>query len=58
MSLDKAIAHNKEHRKVYYGSKNIDRTCRNHGTCIYCQGNRQYKNKKRLASIVDKTKEI
>ena len=58
MSLDKAIAHNKEHRQIYYGSKSIDRTCHNHGTCIYCQGNRLYKNKKRMASIVDKMKEI
>ena len=54
MSLDKAIKYNKEHRKAYYGSKSIDRTCRNHGTCIYCQNNRLYKNQKRLASMLDK----
>ena len=58
MSLDKAIAHNKEHRKIYYGAKSIDRTCCNHGSCAYCQANRQYKNKKRLASMVDKMKEM
>ena len=58
MSLDKAIAHNKEHRKIYYGTKSIDRTCCNHGSCVYCQANRQYKNKKRLASMVDKMKEM
>ena len=58
MSLDKAIAHNKEHRTIYYGSKSIDRTCRNHGTCPYCQSNRQYKNRKRLMSMVDKMKEV
>lgn len=58
MSLDKAIAHNKEHRKIYYGTKSIDRTCRNHGSCAYCQANRQYKNKKRFASIIDKMKEM
>lgn len=46
MSLDKAIEHNKEHRKKYYGAKSIDRTCRNHGTCPYCQENRTYKSKK------------
>ena len=33
MSLDKAIAHGKEHRKKYYGVKSIDSTCRNHGSC-------------------------
>ena len=57
MSLDKAIAHNKEHRKIYYGTKSIDRTCCNHGSCVYCQA-KQYKNKKRLASMVDKMKEM
>lgn len=44
--LDKAIIHGKEHRKMYYGSKAIDKSCRNHGSCDYCQGNRTYKNKK------------
>lgn len=46
MALDKAIEHGKERRKKYYGSKAIDRTCRNHGTCPYCTNNRLYKNKK------------
>ena len=46
MSLDKAIEHKKEHRKKYYGAKSIDRTCRNGGSCPYCQENRKYKNKK------------
>ena len=45
MSLDKAIDHKKEHRKKYYKSKAIDRTCRNNGTCGYCKDNRLYKRK-------------
>ena len=43
MSMDKAIEHGKEHRKPWRGSaksKNIDRTCCNHGSCDYCKFNR------------------
>ena len=40
MALDKAIQHGKEHRKPYTGGKAIDRTCRNHGSCDWCKGNR------------------
>lgn len=47
MSLDKAITHGKEHRKSYRGAKAIDHTCRNHGSCGWCRGNRTYKNDKR-----------
>ena len=43
MSLDKAIKHGKEHRKQYTGSKSIDRTCRNHGGCLWCEENRKHK---------------
>ena len=43
MALDKAIRSGKEHRKPYYGSKTIDYTCRNHGSCPYCKQNRRHK---------------
>lgn len=43
MSLDKAIEHGKERRKPYYGSKGIDKTCRNHGSCGVCRRNREHK---------------
>lgn len=43
MSLDKAIAHGKEFRKPYTGSKRFDRSCRNHGGCSFCEGNRRFK---------------
>ena len=46
MSLDKAIAHGKEKRRPYRGSKHIDRSCRNHGDCPWCQGAVKYKRKK------------
>lgn len=43
MSLDKAIKHGKEKRKPYTGSKVIDGSCRNHGSCPYCMENRLHK---------------
>lgn len=51
MSMNKAIKYGKEHRKPYYGSKAIDRTCRNHGGCTWCEENRKYKNIKRIQSM-------
>lgn len=42
MGLDKAIEHGKEKRKPYTGSKAIDCTCRNHGSCERCERNRLY----------------
>lgn len=58
MSLNKAIQSGKEHRKPYIGSKSIDRTCRNHGGCPWCEENRKYKNIKRLEKALDKLKEV
>lgn len=43
--LDKAIAHGKEKRKQYSGSKAVDRSCRNHGDCPDCHNNRLFKKK-------------
>lgn len=43
MSLDKAILYGKEKRKPYRGAKAIDKQCRNHGSCLYCQQNRKHK---------------
>lgn len=49
MSLDKAIEHGKEHRHQYHGAKAVDKSCRNHGTCPYCQGNRKHSSEVRKA---------
>ena len=65
MSLKKAIEHKKEHRKEYRGAKSIDRTCRNHGgrhkgaanQCLYCLGNRLYKNNKREQKALEELNE-
>ena len=43
MSLDKGIEHGKEKRKKYFGSKAIDKSCRNHGSCPWCMKNRKHK---------------
>lgn len=53
MALDKAIAHKKEHRKIYRGSKAIDASCRNHGGCDWCLENRihKYDKKKEAARL-------
>ncbi len=43
----------KEHRKKFRKAKVTDLTCRNHGSCEYCTGNRTYFDKKaRLAVIL------
>ena len=43
MSLDKAIKSGKEHRKQCKGGKLYSSSCRNHGSWLYCQSNRRYK---------------
>lgn len=48
MSLDKAIEHNKEHRKPYRGAKACDKTCRNHGSDDWAKDNRLYRANKLL----------
>lgn len=46
MTLKKAIEHNKEKRKPYRKAKAVDKSCRNHGGCEYCKGNRLYQIRK------------
>lgn len=57
MSLDKSINNGREKRKQYKGSKLIDHTCRNHGTCKYCRDNRLYKFKIKEQIAKDKINE-
>lgn len=60
MSLDKAIRSGKEHRKPWIGknrSKNIDHTCRNHGSCDYCKNNRMYQTHRENQRVGEKLKE-
>lgn len=58
MSLDKAIEHGKEYRKEYRGSKAIDKTCRNHGGCEWCEENRKHKYLIKEVSMKERMKEF
>lgn len=58
MSLDKSIKSGKEHRKPYRGAKSIDSTCRNHGSCGWCHGNRTHKNDKQEYSMNERMKDF
>ena len=53
MSLDKAIKSGKEKRKPYRKGKAVDGSCRNHGSCTYCTGNRKYHETKKLESAAE-----
>ena len=55
MSLNKAIASGKEHRKKYRGAKSCDPMCRNHGGCSWCEQGRLHKGKKALLKYTDTT---
>jgi len=61
VSLEKAIAHGKEHRKGYYRSQSFDKSCRPHGgkahgkanQCPWCLRNRMHSTNKRMPSYDD-----
>lgn len=57
MGLEKAIEHGKEKRKSYKGAKAVDHTCRNHGSCEWCKGNRSYENCKKELRIEQEIEE-
>lgn len=58
MSLDKAIEHGKEYMKEYRGSKAIDKTCRNHGGCEWCEENRKHKYLVKEVAMKERMKEF
>jgi hypothetical protein len=53
MSLDMAILHGKEKRKPYRKSKSFDYSCRNHGSCGWCEGNRKHNSHKKEQAAID-----
>ena len=57
MSLDKAIKYGKEKRKKFFKSKAFDSSCRNHGSCGYCEGNRRIRFNKTEEQSIDAMKE-
>lgn len=58
MSFDKAIEHKKTKRKQYRGAKLVDCSCRNHGGCPWCEGNRLYGDKVREEEFREKLREF
>jgi hypothetical protein len=52
---DKEYPNRKDNRRVYkYNyAKSVDRTCRNHGGCNWCMGNRFYSTNKLLVKAKD-----
>ena len=57
MGLEKAIEHGKEKRKPYKGAKAVDRSCRNHGSCEWCRGNRTHNTNKKMEKAISEMKE-
>jgi hypothetical protein len=56
MAFDnKFYPNRKDNRRVYKyeHAKSVDRTCRNHGTCSYCEGRRLYSSRKLLVKAKD-----
>lgn len=58
MTLNAGILHGKEYRGPYRKSARFDATCRPHGSCGYCQGNRSHKNDKRRIAADEQMKEF
>jgi len=46
----------KEKREEYRGAKSGDATCRNHGSCKYCENNRTFSGKKTVVVAKDEVK--
>jgi hypothetical protein len=57
MSFDNAIKHGKTRRKPYKGGKAVDLSCRNHGGCPICEGNRLHSDKMREQASEEQLKE-
>lgn len=58
MSLNKAIEHKKEKRKPFRKSKAFDATCRNHGSCSYCEQNRTFSSRKKIQACKCQVEEV
>jgi hypothetical protein len=53
MAFDNNYPNRKDKRQAYRKSKAFDRSCRNHGGCPYCEGNRLFTNKRREGATMD-----
>ena len=57
MAFDKDYPNRKDKRRRYYGSEAFDASCRPHGSCPWCQGNREHKHKKRKLTVKEEVDE-
>lgn len=46
------------YKNPYTKSKRFDASCRCHGGCPWCLGNRMYKHNKRINRVVNQLKEL
>jgi len=58
MAFDNKYPNRKDWRKPLYRSKVFDRSCRCHGGCSYCLGNRMYRVNKNEIAAKELLKEI
>lgn len=48
----------KEHRKQWSNNKRVAKSCRNHGGCEYCRGNRTHKFRSKNEASKEQFKEL
>lgn len=51
--FDTNYPNRKDKRRPYRGSKTFDRSCRNHGSCDWCKGQRLYQIQKEQERVED-----
>lgn len=49
MSMDKSINNGKDKRRQYRRAKAIDKSCRNHGDCSWCEDTRTHNARRQQA---------
>lgn len=58
MSFDNHYPNRKDQRKPYRKAKACDRSCRNHGGCVWCERNRLYQDRKERQAADRQVKEF
>lgn len=58
MSLEKSIKSGREKRKIFYDSRSVDGSCRNHGNCPYCTNGRMHNTNKKLINMKEMQSEF
>jgi hypothetical protein len=53
MAFDKRYPNRKDWRRPYFGPRQVDRTCRAHGSCPWCKDGRLHRDKKQSRAAAD-----